>query len=220
MIKAVIFDMDGVLVESESKFDEEHERIANMFGVELSYEDKVSFRGQSSRNIWEMFLNKYGIDADIEKLLFIERKTMAERFANNEISPIPYAIELLCNVKKAGLLVGIATSNRAANVDAIIKINKIEKFVDAMSTSDSVKSSKPNPEIFIHCSKKLGVECEECVAVEDSHNGVLAAKRAGMKVVAFADPLAISQDVSQADLIVESLKDVKIQKLIRLNMQE
>lgn len=185
MIKAVLFDMDGVLMDSEPASFLQHGRMANSLGIELSEEDKAHCLGIPSRYIWLYLMEKYGLDASLDHILETEKEVICAKFASGEIPSMEGAFDALISLKQAGYLIGIATSNHEVNVRAALKNNGAEQYVDAFTHNKSVTAHKPAPDVFLRCAQLVGASPCECLAIEDSKNGILSARAAGMKVVGY-----------------------------------
>ncbi len=185
MIRAILFDMDGVLMDSEPASFAQHGRMANSLGIELSEEDKAHCLGIPSRYIWQFLIEKYGLCASLDHILDTEKEVMCAKFASGEILAMPGAFAALKRLKKAGYAIGIATSNHEANVLAALQNNNSQQYVDAYTHNASVTAHKPAPDVFLRCAELVGVPPAYCLAVEDSKNGILSARAAGMRVAGF-----------------------------------
>ena len=215
MLKAVIFDMDGVIIDSEPTHMKLENEIYKKLGIDVTGEEHLSFVGSTSRYMWETLKNKYKFSETVEELIEYERNKYF-KYLNSvecEIKLIEGVKELIEDLYKNGVNLAIASSSPLNVIEAIAKKFQIEEYFEVFVTGDYVKKSKPEPDIFIFASEKLGVSPEDCVVIEDSHNGVRAAKKAGMKCVGINSDVEGRQDISMADLVINSFKEVNYCKL-------
>lgn len=208
MLEAVVFDMDGVLADSEGAYDSVVETIMGEMGFTVPREEQLSFRGVPSKITWECLAERYALTSSPEELWRREHEIIEEQYARGEIPAIPYAFELLKDLKRGGLKIAVATSNVRSLVQLVLEQNEAKAFVDAVSCVDDVENGKPAPDLFLNAARLLGVAPEHCAAVEDSPNGIKAAKAAGMKVACYANPDLPKLDHSGADLVVSSFKNL------------
>lgn len=208
MPKAVLFDMDGVLVNSEPYYDAYHRKIAKRLNITITEAHDKKFRGTPSRKIYESIIEEFQPSVTADELLEEEIEQARLAFASGEIPAVPHAFDLLRHLKNSGFLVGVATSNYRFNVESILRLNNGLQYVDHISSMESITRPKPAPDVFLHAAQALQVDPSDCVVIEDSPNGIAAAKAAGMKVIGYADPGQIKLDLSQADLIISSFADV------------
>ena len=217
MIKAVIFDMDGVIIDSEPVHMKLENETYKKLGIEVTGDEHHSFVGATSHYMWEALKNKYKLNQTLEELIEYDRSTYFKYLNSDEceITLIDGVKELIKDFHENGIKLAIASSSPLNVIEAIAKKFQIEEYFDVFVTGDDVKRSKPEPDIFIFASEKLGVSPENCIVIEDSHNGVLAAKKAGMKCVGINSDATGSQDISMADIVINSFKEVNYMKLTR-----
>ena len=215
MLKAVIFDMDGVIIDSEPTHKKMENETYNKLGIEVTEDEHNTFVGSTSRYMWETLKNTYKINQTLEELIEYERNIYFKYLNSDEceIKLIDGVKELIEDLHENGVKLAIASSSPLNVIEAIAKKFKIEEYFEVFVTGDYVKKSKPEPDIFLLASEKLGVGAEECAVIEDSNNGVRAAKKAGMKCVGFNSDVDGRQDISMADLVINSFKEVNYIKL-------
>jgi len=215
MLKAVIFDMDGVIIDSEPTHMKLENATYKKLGIEVTGDEHYSFVGSTSHYMWEALKNKYKLNQTLEELIEYDRSIYFEYLNSDEceITLIAGVKGLIEELYENGIKLAIASSSPLNVIEAIAKKFQIEEYFEVFVTGDDVKRSKPEPDIFLFASEKLGVSPENCVVIEDSHNGVRAAKKAGMKCVGINSDPTGSQDISMADLEINSFKEVNYKKL-------
>ncbi|MGK0467028.1 HAD family hydrolase [Clostridium sp.] len=219
MLKAVIFDMDGVIIDSEPTHMKLENEAYKKLGIDVSTDEHHTFVGTTSYYMWEVLKNKYKLDKSLEELVDYDRNIFFKYLMSDEceIILIDGVKELIKDLYENGVKLAIASSSPLNVIEAIAKKFEIEQYFEALVTGDFVKKSKPEPDIFIFASEKLGVSPRNCVVIEDSHNGVLATKKAGMKCVGINSDPEGSQDISMADLVINSFKEVNYRKINKLS---
>jgi len=211
VIKACIFDLDGVIVDTAHYHFIAWKRLAKELGVELTEKENERLKGVSRMRSLEIILELGGIHpGEEEKEKLAEKKNTWFVEYVNAMKPeeiFPGVRKLIQELKERGIKVGLASSSK--NADTVIRLLKIEKEFDAVVDGKMVINSKPDPEIFLLAAKKLGVEPMYCVVFEDAEAGVEAARRAGMKCVGVGD----AEQLGDANLVVKHTADVDITKL-------
>jgi HAD superfamily hydrolase (TIGR01509 family) len=215
MLKAVIFDMDGVIIDSEPTHMKLENEAYKKLGIDVSTDEHHTFVGTTSYYMWEVLKNKYKLNQTLEELVDYDRNIYFKYLVSDEceIILIDGVKDLIKDLHENGVKLAIASSSPLNVIEAIAKKFKIEQYFEAFVTGDFVTKSKPEPDIFIFASEKLGVSPRNCVVIEDSHNGVLAAKKAGMKCVGINSDPEGSQDISMANLVINSFKEVNYKKI-------
>jgi beta-phosphoglucomutase family hydrolase len=218
MLKAVIFDMDGVIIDSEPTHMKLENETYKKLCIEVTEDEHHSFVGATSHYMWEALKNKYKLNQTLDELIEYDRSTYFKHLNSDEceITLIDGVKQLIEDLHENGIKLAIASSSPLNVIEAIAKKFQIEEYFEVFVTGDYVKRSKPEPDIFIFASEKLKVVPENCVVIEDSHNGVLAAKKAGMKCVGINSGPEGSQDISMADLVINSFKEVNYIKLSQI----
>ncbi|OYT58120.1 MAG: phosphatase [Candidatus Aenigmarchaeota archaeon ex4484_14] len=216
MLKAVIFDMDGVIVDSEDYHASTEQEVLRNIGINVCVEELKMDLGKSEKDFFRSVLTRHrkteNIEETIRKLIKEKHKTYLKLLKNAK--PVPGAIELVEKVRAAGVKTAIATSSIRKMLEIVIENFNLEKYLDAAVCIDDVKKGKPEPDLFLEAAKRLSVQPNECVVIEDAANGIEAAKRAGMKSIGFMSKS--KQDFSKADLVVSDLRGITIEKISRL----
>jgi len=215
MIEAVIFDMDGVIVDTELIHNTAEKKVLNDIGIDITLEEIRKYAGAAS-NVWfKEILKKHNKVADVYELK--EKKfRMVYKILKRNIPVVPGALELIGFLKENGLKLALASGAPKEFADFIVSNLDLNKEFDEIIGFGDYSNSKPDPELFLLASGKLGVDPKDCLVVEDSRLGVLAAKSAGMKCVGFANENSGNQDLSRADSIIDDLNQITLDMIQNL----
>lgn len=188
-IKAIIFDMDGVLIDSESICDKTWEIAAAEFGISNSQEAINRCRGTNSADATVILKEIYGQDFDTQA--FTQRTSqLFHQIEDSEGIPLmPFAKEALDSLKNKYRL-ALASSTRFASVQRLLSKHSLLSYFETFTTGDMVAHSKPHPEIYQLACQSLNLTPQECIAVEDSPNGIKSAVAAGLKTIMIPDTIA------------------------------
>jgi HAD superfamily hydrolase (TIGR01509 family) len=216
MLKAVIFDMDGVIIDSEPAHMKLENEIYKELDIVVTEEEHGTFIGTTSHYMWEYLRNKHNLPQSLEVLVEQDRSRYFKHLTSTgcEVTLIDGVKELIKNLHDNGLKLAIASSSPLKVIEVIAKKFELEEFFQVFVTGDYVKRSKPEPDIFLFAAEKLGVSPSECIVIEDSHNGVLAAKNAGMRCIGINSDASGRQDLSKADEVIDSFAEINLNKLI------
>jgi HAD superfamily hydrolase (TIGR01509 family) len=215
-ISTVIFDMDGVLVNSEPVHQRLEKEMYEELGLKLTYEEQQSFVGQSAMDSWTFVINKYGLKYKPQDLLIRgRRKYLKVLLETDEVKLMDGAEELIHRLDPHFHLLLASSATSVTIGEVLRKFNLVETFPIFIG-GDMVVNSKPNPEIFLKVADQAGVRPESCVVIEDAEHGITAAKKAGMKAIGFQNHHSGSQNLEQADRIVDGLKDITLDLILGL----
>ena len=204
--KAVIFDMDGVLVDSYEAHFESWRRMAQARGLDPMSQDM--FAKTFGRTTWDIITDRWPRIAKEEIPSLDDQKEATFREILTEHFPeMPGASELLACLHKAGFALAIGSSGPPANVQVILKQLRNADLFAATVDASQVRLGKPNPDVFLTAAGKLGVKPARCVVVEDAPAGVQAARAAGMSVIARVGTVTRDR-LASADLVVDSLREI------------
>ena len=180
MIKAVLFDMDGVIFDTEREYLKEWEAIFKKYGYKMKKEIYISVMGRGRKKVKEIFKEKFGEDLPIDKMYIEKDKMLKKAVENNKVPLKEGALELLEFLKENGYKIALATSAKRERVKIQVSHAKIENIFDAIVCSEDITNSKPDPEIFLKAAEKVCVNPENCIVIEDSEAGIKAAFNAKM----------------------------------------
>ena len=204
-IKAVVFDLDGVLVNTDRFHYLAWKRILEELGKEFSLEDNEQIKGVARSKSLEILLQMKNITmSEVEKMRVLRKKNNLYLEYITEIDEeylLEGVEEFLELLKFNGLRTAIASTSD--NTSLVLEMTGLKKYFDVIIDGHKVKAPKPNPEVYLVCAMELQMEPDECAVFEDSRAGVLSAKRAGMKVVAVS-----GRTIGEADKCIESLKNL------------
>ena len=187
MIKAIIFDMDGLMIDSERvTFECYQERLKDM-NLTMDEEFYKTLLGKPIKGIYQRFYDVYGNDFPIQNVIQDVHQLMAERFETEGVPVKKGLVELLHYLKDKNDKTIVATSSNRDRVDKILAQAKITEFFDDSICGDEVTKGKPNPEVFLKSCQKLGVNVDEAIVLEDSEAGIQASYDANIKVICIPD---------------------------------
>lgn len=208
--KAVIFDMDGVIFDSERLVLEGWQEIAAKYGIKGIEEVLPRCLGVNAQATREIFREYYGQDFPYDEYKKEASALFHSRYGNGKLPLKPGVKELLSYLKENGYLVGLASSTRQAIVEQEIRDAGLMPYFDNLVCGDMLKRSKPEPDIYLKACENLDVEPRMAIAVEDSYNGIRSAKRAGMVPVMVPDMVQPDEEMrSLAHKICKDLFEVK-----------
>jgi len=209
--------MDGVIVNSEPVYQQiEHEMFREL-GIEIDKQTHRTFVGLRTLDMWKSIVHRFHLPQHPADLDREEGKRYLEMLdKKNGMSAVRGSIQLIRLLKNHGYVLALASSNSKRAINAVLKKFKIIDYFRFVISGEQVEKSKPDPDIFIKTAETVEKDPAECLVIEDSTNGVIAALRAGMKCIAYENSETGIQDLSEADLIVRDLKEITpgtIQKL-------
>ena len=214
MLKAVIFDMDGVIVNSEPLHRKAYFDMFEEFNLNVSNRLYESFTGKSTSAICKELCKIFDLSISHEKLMLSKRKHFKTIFDNDpEFQMIDGVLSLIKNYFYNNLTLILASSASMTNINRIFKKFDLDKFFKAKISGADLKESKPNPEIFIKAAKLSGFNKSECIVIEDSTNGITASKSAGIYCIGFNSPNSKNQNYDKADLVVSNFNEIMFSKI-------
>lgn len=187
MIKAIIFDMDGLMIDSERVTFEGYQEMLKKMNLTMSEDFYITLLGKPIKGIYQRFYDVYGQDFPIESVIKDVHQYMAERFEKEGVPLKKGLIPLLEYLKAHHYKTIVATSSNRDRVDNILQSADIEKYFDDSICGDEVTKGKPNPEVFLKSCQKLGVNVDEAIVLEDSEAGIQASHAANIKVICIPD---------------------------------
>jgi len=206
---AVIFDLDGVLADSEPWW--------NKIDAKLLAEYGVNYRGECHRNVlgvsyWlaiEFYKKKFGISAPAEAMMKRRGEIATEYFANR-VGLFPSTKDVLNELREMKLRLAVATSSISASARPFLDRHQLTQFFDVIVTGDEIERGKPDPDIYLRTAEKLGIVADDCLVVEDSLSGIAAAKAARIRVAAIPDRRFVDtrEYDKEADYLLNDLSEI------------
>ena len=213
MISTVIFDLDGLLADTESLHRTAYQEVFAGLGVDLSDEQYADHWIRSGKGI-EDFLNERNLPFD-PALVRRRKGSRYQQLVAEGVDPIPGSRELL-QALQGRKAMALATSSFPKDAYAVLDALGFEAFFSCIIAKDAVKRNKPHPDIFLHTAQEMGAAPEHCVVIEDAEKGVLAAYAAGMKCIAVPNEHTADNDFSKATIVLDSLERITCELIDRL----
>jgi HAD superfamily hydrolase (TIGR01509 family) len=208
MIKAILFDLDGLMFDSEPHSLASWEAVLEERGITLDQPTIDSILGQRIDATARTLIDKYHLPDTAQSLADAKTAYQITHLAG-KVKPMPGLIELLDEIDRRGMPKAVASSGIRPYVEAVLRVNGLLDRFSVIITGDQVAHGKPAPDVFLAAARALNVEPSDCLVLEDAPNGVQAAKAAGMMCIAVPDHSVAQLDLSQADQVVASLSDVQ-----------
>jgi len=208
VIDAVVFDLDGILIQTEELWDEVREQLARERGGRYDAQAQRDMMGMSSPE-WSRYMHeRVGLPEPPEEIAAEVVALMETRY-REELPLIPGAVEAVERLAARWPL-GLASSSNRVLIDLVLELSGLDRFFQATVSSEEVARGKPAPDVYLEACRRLGVEATRAAAVEDSHAGIGAARAAGMRVIAIPNPSFPPGDeaLAEADVVLGSLAEL------------
>lgn len=217
MLKGVLFDMDGVLVNNLEIHRAAFAEFFRRYGVERSFDELSRVFGKGNDDIMGELMPSDVVERVGIRELGYEKEAIYRELYAPIITPQPGLLPFLAQCEVAGLRCAVGSSGYRANVDFVLDRCNIRKYFEAQVAGDEVTRCKPDPEIYLTAAAKLGLQPSECIVFEDAEAGIESAKSAGMRVVALATTFDREfLATTDADLIINDFRDITVEQLREL----
>jgi len=207
--RAVIFDLDGVLADSEPRWTEIDKKLLAEYGVSYHDEYHRNVLGVSYRLAVEFYKKTFGLSVPTEELMRRRGEIAAEFFASR-IGLFPSTRAVIKELRQMNLHLAVATSSLSASARPFLDRHQLTAFFEVIVTGDEIERGKPAPDIYLRTAEKLGVPTNECLVIEDALSGIAAGKDAGMRVAAIPDTRFVDarEYEKQADYLLRDLSEI------------
>lgn len=211
MVSCVIFDMDGVIIDSEPIYMQVEQELFREVGLELSHEEHAKFVGRS--DLWKVLKETHNLDINIDEIHSEENERYVDIINTSfDDDPIEGVVQLIEQLHEDDIELVLASSSEMRNIELVLTKFDLIHFFDLRISGADLETSKPHPEIFLKAAEMAETPPKNCLVIEDSANGVRAAKSARMKCIGFRNPNSGNQDLSAADWIIDSFDEFDLDR--------
>ena len=212
MIKTVIFDMDGVIVDTEPVHHFAYNQHFKQLNIEVSPEMYASFTGNSTKNIYERLKGIYELEHEVQTLVETKRNLFNDAFDSKEdLYLLDGVEELILDLHRNGMQLVLASSSANVTIHRIFNRFGLHDYFTHKVSGEDFPKSKPHPAIFLKAAELAQTPVENCIVIEDSTNGILAAKAAGIYCVGYDSFHSKMQDYSQADQVIRHFSELNFE---------
>jgi len=214
MFKSALFDMDGVIVDSEPLHNKAYYQMFDDVNIHVPDNLYASFTGKSTLEICQELVRQFKLPLGPQTLVDIKRHHFKQLFdTDTDLHLLDGVLDLIKDYYSHGMALVLASSASMKNINRIFKRFDLDQYFVAKISGADLKASKPHPEIFIKAAELSGHEPKDCFVIEDSTNGVAAAKAANIYCIGFDSFHSEDQDYTKADIVVSSFGDITFEKL-------
>lgn len=213
-LKAVLFDMDGVIVDTEPLHRKAYYKTFSDLNIDVTEDLYSTFTGASTQKVFETVIGKFNLKNSTDELMRGKRAAFKDYFYNDaDFDLVPGVRDLIEHYYENEIKLVLASSATRTTIDMVFDKFGLEKYFTGKISGADLKESKPNPEIFLLAAEIAREPKENCMVIEDSTNGILAAHRAGIFCAGYKSTNTFQQDYSLADVIVSDFKELEVIKL-------
>lgn len=209
-IEAIIFDMDGVLVDSEPHHMEIEKKLFRKYDLQVSDKEHQSYMGMAGNEMWENLNHNHQAGLDVPEMVRLNYLECNNHFSLMEkIEPMPGLLPLLEAIQKADVPMALASSAGIETIAIILEKTGLRNYFSHVVSGSMVEKSKPEPDVFLYTARLLQTAPQQCLVIEDSVNGVKAAKAAGMFCVAYSGSPASPAEIPLADVQIKHFNELE-----------
>jgi len=219
MIKpeAVIFDMDGVLIDSEPIHIEIENKLFDKLGIAVSAEVHRNYLGVAGDYMYQDLKTRFGLTGSVSELLQFDDVFRCDYFRQLKLLTLNKGVlNLIREIKQSGLKLGVATSSSPALATILLERCEVLSLFDVVVTTSEAGRSKPFPDVYLLAAQKIGVSPANCIVFEDSPNGLHAAQKAGMFCIAVQTSSVEVRDLSASDSMIPTFEEISLRQIAKL----
>ena len=217
MIKTVIFDMDGVIVDTEPVHHYAYNQYFKLLNIEVNAEMYASFTGNSTKNIFERLKIQFNLAEEVNALVETKRNLFNDAFDSKEDLYLLDGVEdLIKDLYDNGMQLVLASSSATVTINRVFNRFGLHKYFTHIVSGEDFPKSKPHPAIFLRAAELANTPVENCIVIEDSTNGIMAAKAAGIYCIGYDSFHSKLQDYSLADVVITDFKELSYGKIKKI----
>ncbi|WOO36163.1 GNAT family N-acetyltransferase [Anaerocolumna sp. AGMB13020] len=216
MLKGIIFDMDGVIIDSEPSHALAALDALKTLNVFAALDYPYGFIGSTTEHMLKTMIKDFHLDISVDDLHMRYKDCLASRINTEGYIPVPYVQQLIKHLHSQGFLLAIASSSTPEEIKSVANALDISTYFDKLVSGTTVANPKPAPDVFLKAVNELGLRIDECIIIEDSFNGVKAACAAGIPVVGYVNPNSGNQDLSKSEILIEGFEEIDSSFLNRI----
>jgi len=205
----VIFDMDGVIIDSERIYHYVEMKLFKKLGLDISEEERSSYIGTKTTEMWAEIKQNHFVEHPVKILVEMENSEFTACLKSEQnLKPMRGIVELIRELHGNGIILALASSSCIELIEVILGMFDLKKYYTFILSGDDVENGKPAPDIFNAVCRQAGIAPQNCIVIEDSKNGVLSAKAAGIKCIGYQNSGSGDQDLSSADMVIPDFNEL------------